>query len=85
MTWFWKIYCNVIYVETAVLHAELLHQKWTALMNRFNENIDSFKVLIIMYAVFNLEINLNRACCQVIIVITVINASLEVQTWIRVV
>jgi hypothetical protein len=81
---FWKMFINLIYVETTVLHADLNDQKRVNLMKRFNDQNDELIILIIMYAVFAQKMNLNKCCNKILIVINVINISQKWQDWKKV-
>jgi hypothetical protein len=66
---------NLIYVETIVLHFDLIDSERITLIKQFNDLTNDFIILIIMHVVSIQKINLDKCCNRVIIVINVINAS----------
>lgn len=80
---FWELCLNLIYVETAVLHAGLSDAEQVALVACFNNPDDSLLVLIIMHSVFSQGVNLDGCCSRVCVVTNTINAPLEWQSWGR--
>jgi hypothetical protein len=48
---FWEMTINLIYVETIVLHFDLIDSERITLIKRFNDSTDDFIILIIMHAV----------------------------------
>jgi hypothetical protein len=81
---FWEMTINLIYVETIVLHFDLIDSKRITLIKRFNDWTNDFIILIIMHVVSIQKINLNKCCSRMIIVINVINASQKWQDWERI-
>ncbi len=81
---FWKMTINLIYVETIVLHFDLIDSKRIMLIKRFNDSTDDLIILIIMHVVSIQKINLDKCCSRMIIVINVINASQKWQDWERI-
>lgn len=82
---FWEVSLNLIYVESAVLHASLSDGDRIQLVNRFNDPEDSLTILIIMHAVSAQGVNLDRCCNRVVVVTNAANAPLEWQSWGRVI
>jgi hypothetical protein len=81
---FWEMTINLIYVETIVLHFDLIDSKRITLIKRFNDSTNDLIILIIMHAVSIQRINLDKCCNRMIIVINVINAFQKWQDWERV-
>jgi hypothetical protein len=81
---FWKMTINFIYVETIVLHFDLIDLKRITLIKRFNDSTNDFIILIIMHVVSIQKINFDKCCSWMIIVINVINAFQKWQDWKRI-
>ncbi|MCJ1426022.1 hypothetical protein MMC29_003924 [Sticta canariensis] len=62
---FWEMCLNLVYVESAVLHAGLSDTERVGLVARFNDPEDSLVVLVIMHSVSSQEVNLDGCCHRV--------------------
>ena len=80
---FWEMVLNMIYVETAVLHAGLSDPERVELVRRFNDPENGLLILIIMHSVSSQGVNLDRCCSRVLVVTNAVNAPLEYQSWGR--
>ena len=82
---FWKSACKLFYVDAETLHAELNDVERVNFVKKFNDFDDFFFIFIIMYQVSAQRINLNRCCFKIIVVISIINVFIEIQTWFRII
>ena len=82
---FWELAINLIYVETAVLHASLSDKEQIQFVEQFNNLDDPFTVSVIMHSISAQRVNLDRCCNQIIVVINAVNASFEWQIGGRVI
>ena len=70
---------NFIYMKTEMLHAIFIDVERFNLMNKFNNSDDFLLMLIIMYQMSTQNVNLDRACSKMIVAISTINVSIEIQ------
>lgn len=82
--WFYELVLRFLGIDARVVHAGLNAEERQQLMNRFNKAQDSLAFLIIMYNVSGQGLNLDGACCKVLVLEVAINAALEIQGWGRV-
>lgn len=85
LAWFWEIALKFVYIDAAVLHANLDSNERQVLQNRFNDPKDSLRVKIIMYSVSAQSMNLDKACSRVLVATPAVNAPLELQAVHRVI
>ena len=78
---FWEMVINLVYVESAVLHASLSDGERIQLVERFNYLDDPLILIFIMHSVSAQGVNLDRCCNRVIVATNAINAPLEWQSW----
>ncbi len=79
-TFFYQSVFNKFYIKSEILHVELSNMKRVNLIKKFNDFNDNLLILIIMYQVSTQKINLNTCCFKVIVFISTINVSFEIQT-----
>ena len=82
---FWKFVCNMIYVETTMLHANLSNAKKINLISKFNDSTNFLTIFIIIYQISVQKINLNKCCSKMIVATSAVNASFEIQTWFKII
>ncbi len=76
---FLKCVCDFIYVETEVFHVDLIDSEKVNFVNKFNDSFNSLIVFIIMYQIFAQNVNLDKCCFKMIVVISIINVSSKIQ------
>ena len=80
-----KCVCNMVYIETRILHAGLSDQEKMQLVQQFNDPNYSLWVLIIQYQISAQRINLNVCCFRIIVLTPAVNSSSKTQTFVCVI
>ena len=83
VAWFWELLFTGLFIDTAVLHAQLSHQERIQIVHDFNKPKKPLAALITMFGVSTQGTNFHEACHRVVVITPAVNAPTEMQMWGR--